>query len=196
MPARGLLERVKQLEGVVKDQKDLPLFCDLTNRLLRIDVGGKRGQILEFDSVEEAACRLEKVIDEHPAAAGSITVDDLTDLYSDSYELRQEIAEILGDRVIDSPMGKISRKGIPCLHFGDLKNQERANIRFWLLAGAIKAYFKTPGFSSRLKTRSFTEDDGIVLLVFLTLYAWDRIGEPEQITNDFYDLVLKVGQMV
>ncbi len=190
---RQLFERVKQLENTAKIQNDAGLFIDMKNTQVRVDIGGKRGQVRNFDSVEAAGRWLEKVIDEHPAATGSIIVDDFCSLYSDPEDLRAEIAGILGNRVIGSPMGDMSSGGIPVLHFGTLKTMGTADINLWLLADAIWTYYRTAEFSARLKINSFTEQDRLALQVFLTFFVWDRIDPYEKIANDFLNFFYQVG---
>ena len=140
----NLENRVKELEGKMRSQMDGGLWVDMTNNRVRVDTGGKRGKEQVFPTVYEAARWLEKQIDHHPAATGSITVDNLCDLSPDAEALKNEIREIIPGE-IKWAWDTYSADLLPGVVFAHCKTDHPADLNRWLLASVMR-YFNARDF--------------------------------------------------
>lgn len=169
--------RLAELEQMAKVRRSGDLWIEMKNNIVRVD-RQKRGKERVFDSVYQAARWLEKELDEAPGAVGSVIVTDLTDVFTDSDQLRAEIAPLIGQVDLGA-----------CL-FGHLKTEGEAgpaDVSLWLLASKL---YELRLFE--LTGQELTQDQINILTGFYKVYIWDR--EPASISG-FLELVRQAGDI-
>jgi hypothetical protein len=213
MSNRDIEKRINALEKVIKSNADSGILVDGKNNVIRLNVNFRGWKEFAFPSTYKAARWLEKQIDNHSAAIGSYSVDNICDLYEDIEELKTLIRKIIPDKIIVPDMEPklidgqivyqekigptnhpwiISADELPVGLFAHLKTTQPADLNFWCLANLINRYFGTPEFRERYKTGVLSDDDININFVLYIIYGWDK-EEPS--LNEFAQLFRQIVRL-
>ncbi len=78
-----LINRLEKLETQLKAHAKLPIWIDLFDNRVRVDIGGKRGEQLIFNSVFECVDWVEKQIIQFDKVTGFACFSDVSELFAE-----------------------------------------------------------------------------------------------------------------
>lgn len=211
----NLEKRLAQLESLIKASGEQPVWIDgKNNNTVRVDVGGRRGESVEFPTTLEAVRWIEKQIDSHAGGIVNFAIDHVADACEESDSLRSLITELLPGPIVISDLApamvdrelvwveKIGPSNHPItlsaeylpgtLCLAKAPDGETANLRLWLLANLIKTYFGSRHFEQHWKAGSLTDDDRRMFSVCFEVFAWQESGHPMDLLQDFHGLFYQV----
>jgi hypothetical protein len=214
---RDLAKRLAALEKVIKSSAESPIWIDGKNNVIRVDVGHKRGEPIEFPTVYDARIWLEKQIDAHAGGLMGYGVDNVADLCEHAPALKAALKEIIPNGIFVPDMQTHLEKGEfvfrdkegPANHPvtydadnnlpGDLAfvgiPGGAADLRLWCLASLITHYTWRLEFRERWEKFELTSNDFRMYLAMLVIYVWDRPGSKEQLNSEFYRLFHQVTKL-
>ena len=206
------LRRLEQLEKKIKAAKDTPIWVDGYGTRIRVDIGGKRGEEVDFPSVCEMRTWLEPKINSHPGGVIGYHVDNVADLCEDAEGLRLAIKQLLPGQIVVPDL-------TPRLEHGEITYVEKtgainhpltltadylpgtlairgiipgakANLLIWCLASLIERYFDSRAVTMRRKADQPSADDVTMFHVLFLVYAWGKKNEqPGELFGQFCELV-------
>jgi hypothetical protein len=203
----ALIKRLDELEKIIKHNKDLPIWVNGNNNIVRVNIGHKRGKDITFPTAYDARLWIEKQINVHPGGIINYCVDNLTDLAEDAPTLRGVIRDILAEKIVVPQTtglvigGKIqplifdADDNFPGILFCGAEPGRPADLTLWCLASLIKQYFSFWQFKDRWKADQLSEDDKRMFLACFAVFAWNRPGETVWLKAEFLQFFLQATKL-
>lgn len=186
--------RLDQLEAKFKAEQESGLWVDMVDNVVRLDVGRRRGKENTFPSSFDAARWVEKQIDNHGSAYGSIIVHNICELYEKSDQLK-EVVQMFLPGTVKTTYGEFSAESLCGTVVGNIKTFQPASLNLWLLANVIEQYFSLHEFKQRYLADSFTDDDIQIYWALFAVFQHGQSGDLDNIRSAYERLIRQVAKL-